>query len=247
MTSERISIELTNQCGKKCHFCYNHSHPEGKTTWKADEVINFVKDCANNGTKAVSFGGGEPLEYPELFTILQSLQGKIFRSLTSNGLLLKGELLEKLVAATPDKVHISLHFPEQKSEVTRVIKQVQQLASLGITSGVNLLISRSNLSAASQAATQLHHAGIGNERIVYLPMRGANTPSAKQIAQVAQNQPFQSMSCLQFCHPSARFCSIGWDKTVAWCSYTTARRPLKALTAEALDAALQDLNLIFCG
>lgn len=150
---ERISIELTNQCGKKCHFCYNHSHPEGKTTWKADEVITFVEDCANHGTKAVSFGGGEPLEYPELFTILLALQGKIFRSVTSNSLLLRGQLLEKLVAAAPDKVHISLHFPEQEIEVSRVIKQVQQLASFSITSGVNLLVSRYDIQNLVQDAS----------------------------------------------------------------------------------------------
>lgn len=247
MTVERISIELTNQCSKKCSFCYNHSHPEGQTTWKPDELINFIQDCAIAGTSSVSFGGGEPLEYPQLFTILQKLQGKIFRSVTSNGLLLKGELLEKLVSAAPDKVHISIHFPEKTSEVDRVIKQVQELSSLGIKSGVNLLVCRSNLSAAFQAAQKLNNAAIENDRIVYLPMRGANTPTAKQIAQVAGNQPFQSMTCLQSCHASPRFCSIAWDKTVAWCSYTTARRPLKALNAESLEEALQDLPLVFCG
>ena len=83
--------------------------------------------------------------------------------------------------------------------------------------------------------------------IINSHLEGTTGNCSKQIAKVAQSQPFQSMSCLQFCHPNARFCSIGWDKTVAWCSYTTARHPLKALTAEALDAALQDLNLIFCG
>lgn len=247
MTVERISIELTNQCSKKCSFCYNHSHPEGKTTWKSDELINFIQDCAITGTSSVSFGGGEPLEYSPLFTILKKLQGKIFRSVTTNGLLLKGELLEKLVSAAPDKVHISIHFPENISEVDRVIKQVRQLSLLGIKSGVNLLVCRSNLSAAFQAAQKLHDAGVENDRIVYLPMRGANTPTAKQIAQVAGNKPFQSMTCLQFCHASPRFCSIAWDKTVAWCSYTTARRPLKALNAQALEQALQDLSLVFCG
>ncbi|MGP1384907.1 MAG: hypothetical protein ACTS2F_15175 [Thainema sp.] len=55
------------------------------------------------------------------------------------------------------------------------------------------------------------------------------------------------MSCLTACQKSPRFCSISWDKQVGWCSYTIARRPLMAPTAEALEVALQDLPLIFCG
>ena len=35
--------------------------------------------------KAVSFGGGEPLQYDDLFAVLERLRGTLFRSLTSNG------------------------------------------------------------------------------------------------------------------------------------------------------------------
>src|SRR5437660_913056 len=94
---ERVSIELTNRCTKACWFCYNHSLPEGDTHWTPDEVVAFVNDCAAHGTKAVSFGGGEPLQYPGLFEVLGRLRGRLFRSLTSNGLLLTGDLLERLV------------------------------------------------------------------------------------------------------------------------------------------------------
>ena len=114
MTLDRISIEVTNRCAKACWFCYNHSLPEGDTRWTADELVSFVGDCAAHGVKAVSFGGGEPLHYDGLFTVLERLRGTLFRSLTSNGLLLDGERLERLIAAAPDKVHISIHFPERE-------------------------------------------------------------------------------------------------------------------------------------
>ena len=247
MTVERISIELTNQCSKHCFFCYNSSHPAGTTSWTLEEIVSFVKDCAASGTQAVSLGGGEPLEYPYLFDVLHHLKGVLFRSVTSNGLLLRGKLLDKLVEAAPDKVHLSIHFPENDSEVERVIHQVQVLASLGIRSGVNLLITRSNLQAATTAAAKLYNGGIGSDRIIYLPMRLHDTPPAQEIATVAGGQPFQSMSCLVTCHRSPRFCAIAWDKKVAWCSYTRARRPLLELTARGLETALMDLPLVFCG
>jgi sulfatase maturation enzyme AslB (radical SAM superfamily) len=171
----------------------------------------------------------------------------VFRSFTTNGLLLNEDWLDRLTLAAPDKVHISIHFPESQTEVERVITQVDTLAARGINSGVNFLVTRSNLPSAITAAATLHQAGIGNDRIVYLPMRGQDTPTPQQMAQVAGSKNFQSMTCLLECAKSPRFCSIGWDKQVGWCSYTASRRELSSLTAAGLAAALTDLPLVFCG
>jgi MoaA/NifB/PqqE/SkfB family radical SAM enzyme len=247
MTIERISIELTNRCGKACWFCYNHSQPAGATEWTPDELVSFVRDCAANGVQAVSFGGGEPLQYEGIYEALEQLRGTLFRSLTTNGLPLNEDVLQRLTAAAPDKVHVSIHFPERQAEVERVVEQVHELARHGIKSGINLLTARSNLPAARQAAEFVRAAGIGNERIVYLPMRGQDTPTPDEMAVVAGGRKFQSMTCLMNCGKSPRFCSIGWDKTVAWCSYTKTRAKLPELTHRALTATIADLGLEFCG
>ncbi len=246
-TLERVSIELTNRCAKACWFCYNHSAPGGDTLWAADEVVEFVRDCAAHGVRAVSFGGGEPLQYADVFGVLRRLRGVLFRSVTTNGLPLTDDVMRKLVEAAPDKVHVSIHFPERPGEVERVVRQVRELAERGVRSGVNFLVARSNLDAARRAAEQVRRAGVGNDRIVYLPMRGRDTPSPREVASVAGDRPFQSMTCLTACAASPRFCSIGWDRTVAWCSYTVSRRPLRSLTYAGLREALDGLGLEFCG
>jgi hypothetical protein len=244
---ELVSIELTNRCGKACWFCYNHSGPDGATQWAVPELVSFLRDCAAGGIKAVSFGGGEPLQYDGLFDLLAQLDGVLFRSLTSNGLLLHGDRLERLLAARPDKVHLSIHFPDRAAEVERAIGQVQELARRGVKSGINFLVARSSLPAAIGAAETVRASGIGNERIVYLPMRGQDTPTPAEMSRVAGGGPFQSMSCLGGCAKSPRFCSIGWDRRVAWCSYTSARRPLAELSHRGLMQALDGLGLTFCG
>jgi MoaA/NifB/PqqE/SkfB family radical SAM enzyme len=189
---ERLSIELTNRCDKGCGFCYAGSSPGGGTEWTADDVVRFVVDCAAHGTRAVSFGGGEPLQYPDLFEVLGRLRGVVFRSMTTNGLLLDEPMLDRLAAAAPDKVHVSIHAPP---EVTRVIGQVQALEGRGIRAGVNLLVARSLVGAAAAAAERLRAAGVGNDRIVYLPMRHRDTPTPGMVARVAGGARFQSMSC----------------------------------------------------
>lgn len=247
MNIERLSIELTRRCAKACWFCYSGSGPEGATQWTVEDVAALVRDGAARGLRAVSFGGGEPLEYEGLFELLGRLRGVLFRSLTTNGLLLDAAMLERLAEAAPDKVHVSIHFPGSAREVERVIAQVQALEARGIRSGINLLVTRSRLDEAIRAAGAVRAAGIGNERIVYLPMRGQDTPSPEELGRVAGSVRFQSMSCLLACGSSPRFCSLGWDRTVAWCSYTRSRRPLAEPSWPALLAALEGLGLEFCG
>lgn len=240
---DRLSIELTNTCSKACAFCYNHSQPTGSEQWTPDEVVHFVTDCVDHGVRAVSFGGGEPLQYDGLAEVLARLQGVCFRSFTTNGLLLD---VDAVAAMAPDKVHVSIHEVRRQPEVDRVIRQVQALAEAGVPSGVNLLVRRSELDEARVVARALGEAGIGPERIVYLPMRGGDTPTPRELGQVAGSPRFQSMTCLMGCAASPRFASIGWDKTVAWCSYTVTRLPLPTLDHAGLLATLRPLPLATC-
>ncbi len=243
---ERISIELTNQCSKGCCFCYNDSRPDGKTFWAISEVVDFVRDCAANGVQAVSFGGGEPLEYDGVYDVLRRLDGVLFRSVTTNGLLLDQGALRSLVDSRPDKVHVSLHFPQSRTEVARVIRHVRLLQHYGVRTGVNILVARSQLESVRKAAQCLSDAGIEKQQIVYLPMRGTDTPSADELGSIAATKDFQSMTCLKGCGASSRFCSIGWDKTIGWCSYTESRRMLKELTFYGLCEAMNGIGLRPC-
>lgn len=244
---ERISIEVSTRCDKGCWFCYNDSRPEGHGRWTADQLVEFVEDCAGHGIRAVSFGGGEPLQFEPIYEVLDRLRGRLFRSLTTNGLPLDESALRRLVEVGPDKVHVSLHFPGSSRELASVIRQVQEIAQQGLRSGVNLLVRRSQLDEAREASAALRRAGITADRVVYLPMRGRDTPTPREIASVAGGERFQSMTCLARCQNSPRFCSIDASRRVGWCSYTSARRELAELTYRELVRAVEGLPLEFCG
>ena len=244
---ERISIELTNRCGKACWFCYNHSGPGGTEEWSPADVVNFVRDCARHGVRDVSFGGGEPLEYPHLLDLLHALRGLLHRSITTNGLALGGLAIQSLARTGIEKIHVSIHFPERGEEVERVIEQARALEAAGIRSGVNLLVGKKNLEAARAALERVHAAGIGSERMILLPMRMHGAPSPEDVAWVAGGRPFQATSCLQRCAPSPRFVSINSKYEAGWCSYTPLHRRLPALTWQGLMTALNGLELISCG
>lgn len=218
--------------------------PDGAAGWPPGEVLALLRDLVDHGLRYVSFGGGEPLEYEGLFALLDATRGWVGRAVTTNGLGLDSAL-PRLTAAGPEKVHVSIHRPGHPPEVERVIRQVHALEEGGVAAGVNLLVGRSGLEEATDARRRLHATGIRNDRIVFLPLRGGDTPTPAEVAAVAGG-PFQSMRCLGACAPSPRFASIGWDRTVAWCSYTTTRRTLGAPTAQALAEALHDLRVRPC-
>jgi hypothetical protein len=146
-----------------------------------------------------------------------------------------------LVRAAPDKVHVSLHVPR---DAAQVIAWVNALDGAGLRSGVNVLVRRSRLAETHAAVAQLRAAGIANDRMVFLPLRGSleDTPTPGEVANVAGGTPFQSMSCAR----SPRFVSVDADRRVAWCSYTTTRAPLEAPTYAALKVALDGLGLRPC-
>jgi hypothetical protein len=242
---DRVSIELSQRCDKACSFCYSHSRPDGADGWDPADVVALLDDLAANGLAYVSFGGGEPLQYAGLADVLAATRGRLGRAVTTSGLRLD-TALPMLVDVGLEKAHVSIHHPHFPAEVARVIGHVHALEAAGIAAGVNLLVARPQLAAAAAARRSLHAAGITNDRIVYLPMRGPDPPTPREVAAVAGG-PFQSMRCLAACAASPRFASIGWDRSVAWCSYTTTRRPLGALTATALTDALDGLGLRYCG
>lgn len=246
---DRISVEPSRRCSKGCAFCYNGSGPGGGGTWTSDDLRRFLLDCAAASVRAVSFGGGEPLEWEGLYETLAALRGKLFRSLTTSGLPLETPgVLDELRKAQPDKVHLSIHAPENPREVERVITWVLALEASGMKSGVNLLVRHSRLAEARAAHARLRAAGIGPERIVLLPLRaegGEDTPSPNEVASVAGG-PFQSMSCLRGCARSPRFASIDADRRVAWCSYTVTRAPLAEPTWAEFVRALDGLGLVPC-
>ena len=131
-----------------------------------------VRPCSGGSRRARRVvRGRRALEYEGLRRPSRALQGNLFRSLTTHGLtLLHESMVDDLVRARPDKVHFSIHFSDRETEVRRVIAQVAALRARGVRSGVNLLVPRSKLAEAKEAAIRLHESGIESDRRAHHPL-----------------------------------------------------------------------------
>lgn len=246
MNIELLSIDLSNYCSKQCPFCYNHSRREGNTLWKPQEVIDFASDCIDHGVKAVSLGGGEPFEYDGVFEVIDALYPKCYLSVTSNGLPFENELIWSILDVhKPDKIHVTIHQPDNDVEVMRVERQVQQIASIGVKPGVNLLVGADRIEFANMVYNQLIEI-LNSDQIILVPQRFSNTPTPKQLASVANGKPFQSPTCLLKCQRPTNFCSVSWDKKVNSCSFAPNKVPLETLDYAGLIKALEKVKWKKC-
>lgn len=244
---EILSIDISNYCTKQCPFCYNHSNKDGEEkVWKPKEVIDFASDCVAHGIKAVSLGGGEPFEYEGIFDIIDALYEKCYLSVTTNGLpLLKESLWHKLLRHQPDKIHITIHYPDDEQEVARVLEQVKRLMLTRIKPGVNLLVGADKVGAAQSVYKRLCDV-VSADQVIIIPQRYFNTPTPKQVSAVADGKPFQSPSCLLECKRPQNFVSVSWDKRVNSCSYARGKRELKTLDFAGMMDALHKVDWASC-
>ena len=243
---ELLSIDLSNCCSKQCPFCHNHSTKVGNTMWHPSEVIAFASDCIAHGVKAVSLGGGEPFEYDGVFDVIDVLYPQCYLSVTSNGLPLENdEVWERLVKHKPDKIHITIHHPDEAEEVDRVERLVKRIGSIGIKPGVNLLVGADKVNEAS-TVYQRFGKMLSDEQIILVPQRFSNTPSPKQLSQVAGRKPFQSPSCLLGCKRPENFCSVSWDKKVNSCSFAPSKVDMETLDYKGMMQALEKVEWKSC-
>ncbi len=242
MSQTLLSIDLSNYCTKQCSFCYNHSNREGNVLWTPDEVIAFATDCVRNGVKAVSLGGGEPFEYDGVFQIIDELYKVCYLSITSNGLPLeKSEIWSQLMSHKPDKIHLTIHNPDNREEVARVQGQLQKIKETGIKPGLNLLVGADKVEFAKSVFERMT-TFLNPDQIILIPQRFSNTPTPKQLASVAGGKAFQSPSCLLKCERPADFVSVSFDKKVNSCSYANGKQALKTLDYKGLIEALNAVD-----
>ena len=243
---ELLSIDLSNYCSKQCEFCYNHSNKQGNTIWTTTEVISFANDCINNGIKSISLGGGEPFEYEGIFDIIDALQPKVYLSITTNGLPLETDAIWQLLSKhQPDKIHVTIHQPDDSAEVERVLNLLKRIGQTQIKPGVNLLVNKNKLQYC-KVVYQKMRSILTPEQIILVPQRFKNTPSAKDLVIVSGKEAFQSPSCLLQCKKPERFVSVSWDKKVNFCSYASGKQDLKTLDYNGLEKALKLVSFKSC-
>jgi len=112
----KIQIEITNKCNLDCAMC---PRKDFELEYK-DMDFGTLKQIAEKipaGLEITLTGWGEPLLYPHIHEVIKLFkQKKCFVELTTNGTLLKGEMLKKLISDGLDSISISFDSFEGLSD-----------------------------------------------------------------------------------------------------------------------------------
>lgn len=108
---KNFTVYPTNRCQLNCDYCMNVNSNEDMTLETARKVV----EIANNGSvESVTFFGGEPLiNFKIIKYFVENLRENIIIRLTTNAILLQGEIADFLSSHKKVRVQISLD-PDMK-------------------------------------------------------------------------------------------------------------------------------------
>lgn len=151
------NFELTARCNFHCPMCYVHmSEEEVKQTGReltAKEWIAIAEAAKNRGMVFALLTGGEPFVRKDFFEIYSAMKKMgILVSINSNGSMLQGEVLERLLKDPPTRINISLYGGCNETYqrmcglpvYEKVLKNIVTLKEHGIDVSLNLSITPYN-------------------------------------------------------------------------------------------------------
>jgi radical SAM protein with 4Fe4S-binding SPASM domain len=108
------NFELTARCNFDCPMCYVHLHEKdleaaGKEL-TAGEWIQIAREAKDRGMMFALLTGGEPFVRKDFFEIYEAMRAMgLLISINSNGSMLRGSILERLLENPPLRMNISLY------------------------------------------------------------------------------------------------------------------------------------------
>lgn len=153
------NFELTARCNFNCPMCYVHLNQQqidavGKEL-TAQQWLTIAKDARDKGMIFVLLTGGEPFVRKDFFQIYQGMKELgLLISINSNGSMIQGEILEKLLQDPPFRINISLYGGSNETYVgmcglpvyDRVKENIRRLKEAGVDVSLNLSITPYNQS-----------------------------------------------------------------------------------------------------
>lgn len=246
-----LQVGLLTPCNLSCGFCYRDKAAPSRLDRAF--LVPLLQQAADWGVREVAFGGGEPLLFPELVPMLQQLHETtpLGLNLTTNGLLLRGRMLEQL-APLLGEVRVSA-YPDN-----RYLQTLQRTRHL--QTGLNLMVTPANAGIISALVHDALRAGADN--VLLLGYKGDDpslhlSPGDRDRLRAALRSmaglPLRLDICLyphfsdlphlfgpHDCGAGDDFLTITPDRAVQACSFSTQRHPFETFAElKALHAALR--------
>lgn len=155
-TKEKIplngTLELSPICNMNCKMCYIHKsvkevkeHP--RPMMRLNEWISLAEEMKRQGTLYLLLTGGEPLLWPDFWTLYEKLHQMGFLiSINTNGSLIDDTVIQRLSKMPPNRVNITLYGASEETYYNlcgvhgvyeQVVNAILKLKKTGILVRIN--------------------------------------------------------------------------------------------------------------
>ena len=144
-------FSITNECNLNCKGCYNKAlRMPSKKELDTAEIINILRQAKEIGISLIVVAGGEPFVKKDFLKIVRTFPELIFLVFT-NGLLLKGSLLEEIKSQRNVVPVISIEGRSEQTDLRRgegVFKLlkivIERLKKESVFFGTSITMTRQN-------------------------------------------------------------------------------------------------------
>ncbi len=147
----KVYFDNTYLCNLACKHCITNSSPHVETSNEldTDRVINIINELSSIGVLEIAIGGGEPFANKDWFEIFSSVVNSGMNLIvTTNGILLRSNEINKLKIISPLEVRVSLDgYKDIHDEIrgsgtySSTIKTIESSIEQGLNITVRLTIS----------------------------------------------------------------------------------------------------------
>ncbi len=177
-----LYLDLTKTCNLQCAHCGFASHyPDDLEPLTTEQWLSILDQAVDLKTRIVSFGGGEPFLFKEIFTLLERAKQNGFSvHINTNGTCLNESMVKKLAELGEMTLVVSLDHPEAAlndairgegvfRRVRSAIRLLNQSAP-DIKVGINCVIGPHNLGKLSQMIRLGHRWAV--QSVKFTPAHG---------------------------------------------------------------------------
>lgn len=202
---ELADISISNHCTKGCDYCYRSSTPNGALMTLEDycDVLDSMNFPEHGNVFQVALGGGEPLEHPDFFAIIdETLKRGIVPNFTTNGRLLTADTFERLKGKV-GAMAISISRIEEMALYDDLLKSRN-----GIRINLHYILSRNSVEQAIDIVKGKHNEVLKDlNAIVFLTYKPAGRGND---ANILQGGDMLNAFLKEMKTPKAA-CKIGFD------------------------------------
>lgn len=117
---EVVQVSLTYKCNLRCRMCSIAGLLPAEEELSTEQIYKIIDSAALYGIKELLLTGGEPFLRTDIFSICDYSHAKGMRNIiTTNGVLIDGEMAERIAGSNLGHIHFSLDGLEETNDYYR--------------------------------------------------------------------------------------------------------------------------------